>query len=70
MSPNVGSIDRVIRALLGVALITAPLINFMEVWSSSLLAYGTMAVGVILILTAAFSFRPVYRLFGKRDIGV
>jgi len=70
MSPNVGNIDRVIRALLGIALITAPLINFMQVWSSSWLSYGTMAVGVILILTAVFSFCPVYRLFGKHDIEV
>jgi len=68
MSPNVGNIDRVLRALVGIALITAPLINFMEVWTTSWIAYGTIAVGVILVLTAVFSFCPIYRLFGKRDI--
>jgi amino acid transporter len=64
MTANVGTWDRLIRIILGVALIVAPLINFMGMGSTSALAYTLMAIGVILVLTAAFSFCPLYRLLG------
>jgi len=60
----------VIRAIVGIALIVAPMFNFLQlsIWANSWFAYGAMVVGAILVLTAAFSFCPIYRLFGKTDI--
>ncbi|WP_439154283.1 YgaP family membrane protein [Yoonia sp.] len=64
MTANVGTWDRLLRIILGVALIVAPLINFMGLGSTSTLAYTLMGIGVILVVTGAFKFCPLYRLFG------
>jgi hypothetical protein len=57
---NVGTIDRILRAMLGVALIVAPLLaSAPTLW----LASG-IAVGAILVATSAFSFCPIYALLG------
>ena len=64
MTANVGTWDRFVRLIIGIALIVAPLINFMGMGSSSTLAYVLMAVGAILIVTAAIGFCPLYRILG------
>ena len=64
MTTNVGTWDRFVRLIVGIALIVAPLINFMGMGGSSTLAYVLMAVGAILIVTAAVGFCPLYRIFG------
>lgn len=57
---NVGTIDRILRSMLGVALIVAPLVaGAPTLW----LASG-IAVGAILVATSAFSFCPIYALLG------
>lgn len=64
MTANVGTIDRAVRVLLGLALIVAPLINLFGIWSSQLWGYGAMVVGAILVLTAVFKICPIYRVLG------
>lgn len=64
MNANLGNPDRLIRALLGLALIVLPLINVPKIWSSGAFAYGSMAVGLVLVLTALFRFCPLYRILG------
>lgn len=64
MTTNVGTWDRFVRLIVGIALIVAPLINFMGMGGSSMLAYVLMAVGAILIVTAAVGFCPLYRIVG------
>ena len=64
MSANVGTADRIIRAILGIVLIIAPLLNMPTIWSNAYYAYGSMTLGVILIATALFRFCPLYRLVG------
>jgi hypothetical protein len=64
MSVNVGDIDRILRALLGLILILAPLLNMPAMWSSAVLAYGSMAVGLVLLVTAVLRFCPLYRILG------
>lgn len=55
MKVNVGGTDRMIRAVIGLALIGMTLQGYIGVWGW---------VGVILLATAVFSFCPAYRLFG------
>ena len=60
MKPNVGTLDRTIRAIVGMALIGA--------WPLGLLQ-GTLAIialvfGAVLILTAAIRWCPPYTLLG------
>ena len=56
MTKNIGTIDRLVRAALGIALI---------VWA---LAGGPIWawIGVVPLATAAFSFCPLYALLGLR----
>ncbi len=64
MAANVGSVDRAIRLILGVALVVAPLINLFGAGESSVVAYAMIAVGGIFALTAVFGFCPIYCLLG------
>jgi hypothetical protein len=64
MVPNLGNLDRAIRFLAGLVFFFAPLGNIPPIWSSSVLAYAIMAIGVILIATSLFRFCPLYRILG------
>ncbi|MBJ3775989.1 YgaP family membrane protein [Acuticoccus mangrovi] len=61
---NLGTADRVIRAIVGIALliaafVAAPLAAGWPHWVA-------IVVGAVLVLTALISFCPAYRLFGIR----
>ncbi len=60
MSCNVGNMDRIIRAVLGVVLLAAWIFG----WLSGATAIILGIVGVVLLATAALKFCPLYRLFG------
>ncbi len=62
---NVGSVDRIIRILIGAALI-AYIFLAGNVAPSSGLGIGAIAAGAILIGTAFISFCPLYAIFGLR----
>lgn len=64
MTINLGNIDRAVRVILGLAFFIAPLMNVPDIWSSAGLAYTSMGVGVVLVLTALVRFCPLYRVFG------
>lgn len=57
---NVGTLDRIIRALAGLALIIVP---FVAAWPTLALVIGVI-VGLVLIVTAAIGFCPIYALLG------
>ncbi len=56
---NVGTPDRIIRLVLGVALIALPFIGG-AAFASPLLAWGLPIVGVVLAATAFLAFCPIY----------
>ncbi len=65
---NVGSLDRTVRFLFGIALLAAP---FLPPFAGFFAAWGlwklvVVAVGFILLGTAAFRFCPLYTLLGIR----
>ncbi len=66
MSANVGNIDRIFRALLGVVLIGLPFLYASELWANEYVKYGVLAAGVIMLLTSAIKFCPLYTIFGLR----
>jgi hypothetical protein len=55
MKTNVGGIDRILRIVIGLALIAATLTGTIGVWGW---------IGVVPIATAAFGFCPLYTVFG------
>jgi hypothetical protein len=54
MKGNLGSLDRIVRFILGVVIIAGGL--YLQTW------FGV--VGVVLVLTAALGFCPLYVPFG------
>jgi hypothetical protein len=57
---NLGTIDRTIRAIVGLALIIIP---FMVAWPTLALVIAVI-VGVVLVVTSAMSFCPIYAVLG------
>ena len=55
---NLGTIDRVFRVVLGLALISLVFLGPQTAWGW---------LGLILLATAAISFCPIYRIFGLRS---
>jgi fatty acid desaturase len=55
MQTNVGNIDRIVRAVIGLALIALTLAGTIGVWGW---------IGVVPLLTAALGFCPLYTMLG------
>ena len=64
MQLNVGSTDRLIRIIVGAALVLLPFLGIVSSTSATL-GIVLMVVGVILIVTGFVSFCPIYRILGK-----
>jgi hypothetical protein len=55
MNANIGTIDRILRIVIGLALIVMA-------WTGVIGAWGW--IGVVAILTAVFRYCPAYGIFG------
>ena len=70
---NVGLVDRVIRAVLGVILLAVPFMSAPA--EDGGIAYGVygwimVAAGVVMLVTAALRFCLLYKLFGIRTCSI
>ncbi len=70
MSVNIGTADRVVRLVLGLALIVAALASGLPLFAEPLIRYVAVAVGAVLAVTAVVRFCPLYRIFGIRTCRV
>lgn len=61
MKGNVGNIDRVLRVLIGIALVV---IGFAVIRGTAGIVVGV--IGVIPLLTGSIGYCPLYSLFNKR----
>ena len=66
MVRNMGRLDRMLRLIIGLALIVAPMLNLPVTWSVAWMAYASMGVGVVLTLTAVTGVCPLYSALGIR----
>jgi len=60
MKENVGTVDRTLRVVFGIALLFAG-------WLGSLGIVG-IVIGAVLVFTGAFSFCPIYSALGKNTV--
>ncbi len=67
---NVGPADRILRIIVGLALIAAPYFTSFALWDNTAIRWAAPIVGIILVLTALVRFCPLYRLTGMNTCKV
>jgi len=67
MTANVGTIDRIVRTLIGVALLVAAFGGSLDAIAFPYLKYAAIAVGVVMLVVATFRVCPIYMIFGIRS---
>ncbi|MBV0912010.1 YgaP family membrane protein [Anianabacter salinae] len=65
MSVNVGTLDRSLRALVGVVLLALAFGTSLTA-GSALLFWGAVIVGIVMLATAVFRLCPLYSLLGLK----
>ena len=65
MSANVGTIDRILRLLIGIAAIALVFVGPIAA-SGGWERIALVAVGAIMVGTSMIKFCPLYRIFGLR----
>ena len=63
MTVNVGNLDRILRAVLGVVLILAPFVSGAAVFQGWLM-WVSVIVGAVMLFTAATRFCILYQVLG------
>lgn len=66
MSINMGTLDRGIRGVVGLALVVLPFVTSWALFSTSWVVYASVVIGLVLAGTAALGNCPVYRIFGVK----
>ena len=64
MTTNVGTIDRILRALLGGVLLYLAFFSSLSVFSALLFKLGASVIGVVMLSTAALRICPLYSIVG------
>lgn len=66
MTTNVGTIDRLLRAALGVVLLYLALFSGLAAFSGPVIKYGAIIVGIVMLATSTLKFCPLYTLLGLK----
>lgn len=66
MTANVGTIDRIARALLGAVLLYLAFASGLPLFDGALFKYGAAIVGLVMIVVAATRVCPIYSIFGVK----
>ena len=64
MTPNVGTVDRLLRALLGLVLLYLAFASGLPLFAAPLFKYGAAVIGVVMLVVAALRVCPIYSIFG------
>ena len=66
MTANVGTIDRVLRAVLGLVLLGLAFFSGLPLFESALFKYGAALIGIVMLVTAMMRVCPLYTILGIR----
>ncbi|MDT8329323.1 MAG: DUF2892 domain-containing protein [Roseovarius sp.] len=66
MTANIGTIDRVLRVLIGIALLVLAFGGFVPALAVGAPKWIAVAVGIVMLATAGMRFCLLYRIFGIR----
>ncbi|AEV36599.1 hypothetical protein PSE_2089 [Pseudovibrio sp. FO-BEG1] len=70
MTANVGTIDRILRFIIGVVLIALPLSTTISLFAQPLFFYGAIIVGIVMLLVSVVRICPLYSIFGIKTCRV
>jgi len=66
MTINVGVIDRIIRAALGVVLLYLAFISGLSLFAAPLFKFGAAVIGVVMLATSILKMCPIYSILGLK----
>lgn len=66
MTINVGTIDRLIRAIVGAVLLYLAFFSGMPLFADALFKYGAALIGVVMLVTSTLKMCPLYTLIGVK----
>lgn len=66
MTPNVGTLDRVLRAALGLVLLALAFFSGLSLFDGAFFKYGAAVIGVVMLVVAVTRVCPIYAIFGIR----
>ncbi|KIN60096.1 DUF2892 domain containing protein [Sulfitobacter noctilucae] len=64
MTTNVGTLDRIFRAALGLGLLYLAFFSGLPAFDGGLLKFAAAIVGVVMLIVAAVRVCPIYSIFG------
>ena len=64
MTANIGRLDRIARALLGLVLLAAPFVSGLALFEGTLATALAVVAGLVMLATSLFRFCPLYRILG------
>lgn len=70
MTTNVGTIDRILRAALGVGLLYLAFMSGLPAFEGGVMKYGAALVGVVMLVVATTRICPIYSIFGFKTCRV
>ena len=66
MTINVGVIDRILRAALGVVLLYLAFISGLSLFAAPLFKFGAAVIGVVMLATSILKMCPIYSIRGLK----
>ena len=66
MTVNVGTIDRIARALLGLVLLYLAFLSGLPLFEGGLMKILAAVAGIVMLIVAATRVCPVYSIFGLK----
>ena len=66
MTINVGVIDRILRAALGVVLLYLAFISGLSLFAAPLFEFGAAVIGVVMLATSILKMCPIYSILGLK----
>lgn len=64
MTANVGTFDRILRALIGIAMLYLAFMSGLPLFEAPLFKYGATIIGIVMLTVATVKMCPIYSIFG------
>lgn len=66
MTTNVGTLDRILRAALGLVLLYLAFLSGLPLFAEASFKYGAAIIGVVMLATSLMKMCPLYSVLGLK----